>query len=138
MTKLLKATTGFIAFFMLIPGTVKFVDPFKTFFTTQIANSQMPFPTLSYWAGQLGEISMGLLLFALVFFWNRFPKELAIKAFYFGHMVVGFIMLVSLYVHAHPDVPAEVLPFEKKFPLLSIIMLCLIGINTYLINKNKN
>lgn len=138
MNKLLKATTGFIAFFMLIPGTVKFFDPFKAFFTTQIANSQMPFPTLSYWAGQLGEISMGLLLFSLVFFWNRFPKELAKKAFYFGHTIVAFIMLVSLYVHAHPDVPAEVLPFEEKFPFLSIIILCLIGLNIYLINKTNN
>lgn len=135
MNKLLKATTGFIAFFMLIPGTVKFFDPFKTFFTTQIANSQMPFPALSYWAGQLGEISMGLLLFSLVFFWNRFPKDLAVKAYNFGNMVVAFILLVSLYVHAHPDVPAEVLPFEEKFPFLSIIMLCLIGLNLFLMKR---
>ncbi len=41
---------------MVMAGTVKFFDPFATMFAKQIALSDLPFPTLSRWMGQLGEI----------------------------------------------------------------------------------
>ena len=135
MTKSMRAITAFIGLFMLMPGTVKFFDPFKTMFTVQIKNSELPFPVLSYWAGQLGEISVGLMLFALVFFWDKIQSTVAEKIFYLSHLLVAVIMAVSLYVHAHPNVPAEVLPFEEKFPFLSILLLILVGLNIYLYRK---
>ena len=52
----IKIITGFLCFFMLIPGLVKFTEPFKTFFSTQISKSELPFPLLTFWSGQLGEI----------------------------------------------------------------------------------
>jgi len=131
MTKVMRAITAFLSLFMLMPGTVKFIDPFKTFFTVQITESQLPFPTLSYWAGQLSEITVGLVLFTLVFFWNRIPRAIVNKAFYLSQLVVTVILLVSLYVHAHPNVPPHVLPMEQKFPFLSLLMLSLICLNVY-------
>lgn len=129
MTKIMRAIAAFLGLFMLMPGTVKFFDPFKTFFTVQITESQLPFPTLAYWTGQLGEIAVGAVLFALAFFWKKFPVSMALKAFYLSHLVVTVILLVSLYVHAHPNVPAHVLPMEQKFPFLTVLMLFLIGLN---------
>lgn len=135
MTRLIRAVMAFLGLFMLVPGVVKFFDPFKTFFTTQIAMSELSFPTLSYWMGQLGEISIGLLLFSLVFFWNKFTSAFLQRGFYFSHIIVTIIMLVSLYVHAHPAGPVEVLPMEEKFPFLSIVLLLGVVANMVLIRK---
>lgn len=137
MTKLMKGIAAFIGLFMLMPGVVKFFDPFKTMFTIQITESGLPFQ-LSYWAGQLGEISVGLLLFALVIFWEKIAPALAEKTFYISSMVVTVILIVSLYVHAHPDVPAHVLPMEEKFPFLSLLLLFLVGLNLFLYRKQPS
>lgn len=138
MAKSIRAITAFLGLFMLMPGTVKFFDPFKTMFTVQITESELPFPILSYWTGQLGEIFIGLLLFILVFFWGKIASSIAERAFYLGNLGVTVIMLVSLYVHSHPNVPAHVLPMEQKFPFLSLLLLFLVGLNIYLYKKIKN
>ena len=135
MTTMIRAIMAFLGLFMLMPGVVKFVEPFKTYFATQIANSELPFPAVAYWAGQLGEISVGLVLFSLVFCWNFLQPSLLRKAFYFSHSLVAIIMMVSLYVHAHPAVPKEVLPMEEKFPYLSILLLIGIAVNAVLVKK---
>lgn len=137
MTLSAKLITGFLGFFMLIPGLVKFTDPFKTYFTTQIAKSELPFPILSYWGGQIGEIVTGLILFSLVFYGSKFAPNLARRLFYFGHLMLTAILLVALYVHFHPAVPAEVLPFEEKAPYLTVIMLVLAAVNLFIWKKNR-
>lgn len=55
-TKVQKILTGLLGAFMVMAGTVKLFDPFATMFAKQIALSELPFPTLSRWMGQLGEI----------------------------------------------------------------------------------
>ncbi|ACD97401.1 conserved hypothetical protein; putative membrane protein (plasmid) [Trichlorobacter lovleyi SZ] len=117
---------------MLVPGTVKFFEPFKTFFTTQIDRSGLPFSTLTFWSGQLGEITVGLTLLAFLFLWEKITPSWAKKIFYGGNLAVTVIMLVALYVHLHPAVPAEVLPFEKKAPLLTVFTLLMVFLNVYL------
>lgn len=118
-----KISTFIVAFFLLIPGLVKFTNPFKHFFTVQIANSNLPLPELSFIMGQASEILTGALLFALLFFWKKFQPELAKKLFLLGNLMVYPIMAVAVYVHMHPDVPAEVLPFESKPPVLAVALI---------------
>lgn len=131
MTTLQKFSTSIITLFLLMPGLVKFTDKFKTMFTVQIAESGLPFPRLSFILGQTSEILTGLLLFSLLFFWKRFPDAIAYRLFQIGNLLVIPIMLIAVYVHLHPDVPVEVLPFESKPPYLAVTLLIGSGINLY-------
>jgi len=47
------------------------------------------------------------------------------------------IMLVAVYVHLHPDVPAEVLPFQSKPPVLTVIIMALAILNGWLRRKTR-
>jgi len=116
---------------------VQFIEPFKTFFTVQIANSGLPFPTLSFVGGQASEILTGALLFALLFFWKKFSPAIVNNLFISGNLLVFPIMTVAIFVHLHPDVPAEVLPFESKPPILAAALIILSGLNLYLHRKNQ-
>ena len=73
---------------MLVSGLVMFADPFKTRFTVQIAESGLPFPALSFWAGQLAEISVGLTPVSLLVFWRRLSPVTADRLFYLSHLMV--------------------------------------------------
>jgi len=135
----MKVNLSFLGFFMLIPGLVKFVDPFKTFFIEQIAYTELPFPFLTRVMGQSSEILTGLILFYLVFYSTKINKELFGKLFYFSHLMLVIILSVALYVHFHPAVPAEILPFEEKKPFLTVAMLIGVALNIFLIKqKNQN
>ena len=137
MTRSVRIISSFIGLFMLAPGVFKFFEPFKTMFTIQIVNSDLPLPVLTYWTGQLSEICVGLLLLSLLLFWHKIPFSVADKSFYLGNMIVIFIMMVAIYVHLHPDVPANVLPMEKKPPYLAVLILFLAGLNFYFYSTNK-
>lgn len=138
MTITSRAITIFLSFFMLVPGMVKFLEPFRTFYTKQILLSELPFPALSYWSGQIGEIITGLILLYLIFMSNKINYRWRDLLFFSAHLIVTSILLVSLYVHYHPAVPAEILPFESKPPYLSFLMLILIPVNIKLVQKNTN
>lgn len=130
-----KIATFIVAFFILIPGLVKFTSKFKNFFMKQIDYSGLPFPDLTFIMGQASEIITGALLFSLLFFWKKFQSSVAEKLFFWANISVLAIMSVALYVHAHPAVPADVLPFEMKFPLLTLILVLLSGLNIYVQKK---
>lgn len=55
---------------------------------------------------------------------------------YLTNLLIEVIMLVAVYVHLHPDVPAETLPFQSKSTVVTIIVLLLAGLNAYLYRKN--
>ncbi len=92
-----KIITAFLGLFLLMPGMVKFSEPFKTMLSLQIEKSGLPFPTLSYIGGHSAEIATGLLLFSLLFFWRKFPTAIANKLFYLGNLMVIPIMSVAIY-----------------------------------------
>lgn len=132
MTIYQKLITAFLGLFMLLGGLNKFRGPFITMFAEQIHLSGLPFPTLSKWAGELGEITAGVTLVILLLFWNKLPTVLAEKAFYFANVLIIFIMSVAVYVHLHPAVPAEILLFGYKPPLSTVITMFLARLNIYL------
>lgn len=124
--------TGVLGGFMLLGGSAKLFEPFTTMFAKQIALSQLPFPILSAFAGQAGEIVSGLVLLAFFAFERRFVGAFGDKLFYLTNLLIVVIMLVAIYVHLHPDVPAEILPFQSKPPVLTIIVMLLALLNLYL------
>lgn len=136
--KMEKFLTGLLGGFLLMAGTVKFFDPFTAMFASQIALSDLPFPLLAKWAGQLGEISAGVMLLMVLFAGKKLSSAVADNFFFAASLLATVIMVVAVYVHLLPGVPAEVLPLQSKPPVLTLIILFLIGLNAYLRNTNRH
>lgn len=130
-----RVLTGVLGAFMLLGGIAKFFDPFTTMFAQQIALSQLPFPTLSVLAGQAGEISSGLVLLVFFALGRKLAGGIRETIFYLTNLMIVVIMLVAVYVHLHPDVPAEVLPFQSKPPVVTIVVMLLAILNMVLRRK---
>ncbi|MFZ3439655.1 hypothetical protein L2D37_18140 [Vibrio harveyi] len=131
-TKVQKILTGLLGAFMVMAGTVKFFDPFTTMFAKQIALSELPFPTLSRWMGQLGEIFAGLLLLVVMIGNKVLAAPIKDKAMQLSALLTTAIMIVAVYVHLLPNVPAEVLPLQSKPPVMTLIILGLAWLNAFL------
>ncbi len=58
--------------------------------------------------------------------------SIADKLSYSGNLLIVVIMLVAVYAHLHPDVPAQVLPFQAKPPVVTIIVMLLVVLNIVL------
>lgn len=136
-TKVQKILTGLLGAFMVMAGTVKFFDPFTTMFAKQIALSELPFPTLSRWAGQLGEIFAGLLLLMVMIGNKALAAPIKDKAMQLSTLLTTAIMIVAVYVHLLPSVPAEVLPLQSKPPVVTLIILGLAWLNAFLYFRKK-
>lgn len=132
-----RVLTGLLGAFMVLGGTAKFFNPFTTMFAKQIETSQLPLPELSAFAGQAGEIASGLVLLAFFVFGSRFTGVWSDRIFYLTSLLITVIMCVAIYVHLHPNVPAEVLPFQSKPPVLTIVVMLLAWLNAYLHHKNQ-
>ncbi|GEM78004.1 hypothetical protein [Vibrio superstes] len=136
-TKVQKILTGLLGAFMVMAGTVKFFDPFTTMFAKQIALSELPFPTLSRWMGQLGEIFAGLLLLVVMMGYKALATSIKDKAMQLSTLLTTAIMIVAVYVHLLPSVPAEVLPLQSKPPVMTLIILGLAWLNAFLYFRKK-
>ncbi|MFP5384525.1 MAG: DoxX family membrane protein [Bacteriovoracia bacterium] len=112
---------------ILMFGLLKFVDPFKTWYSVQIQTSGLP--EISYFSGIIGEIVVGLLLI-FPFFLKNEKFKFQILSLASSALVV--MMVVATYVHLLPAVPAEVLPLKIKPPVIPIIFLFAAGYNLYL------
>ncbi|GAM71314.1 hypothetical protein JCM19236_6231 [Vibrio sp. JCM 19236] len=132
-----KILTGLLGAFMLMAGTVKFFAPFTTMFANQIALSELPFPTLSRWAGQLGEMGAGAILLLILIAGSRLSDQLKDLAMLATTSLTTVIMLVAVYVHLLPNVPAEVLPLQSKPPVLTLVILALAWLNAYFYKINR-
>lgn len=136
-TKVQKILTGLLGAFMVMAGTVKFFDPFTTMFAKQIALSELPFPTLSRWLGQLGEIFAGLLLLAVMIGNKALAAPIKDRAMQLSTLLTTAIMIVAVYVHLLSSVPAEVLPLQSKPPVMTLIILGLAWLNAFLYFRKK-
>ncbi|TDS13577.1 hypothetical protein DFQ03_2871 [Maribacter caenipelagi] len=132
MTKANKIITGILGLSMFTFGVLKFINPFKYWYSTQIIKSELPFPTLSYWSGQMGEILIGLSLFFVLFFDSKTSKKNFKRIFTLSNLSIVIIMVIAFYVHLHPNVPSEVLPLKISPPYIPGIFLFLAILNLYL------
>ncbi|MFG6511156.1 hypothetical protein ACGYKB_03845 [Sulfitobacter sp. 916] len=129
--------SGLLGAFLLLGGVAKFFLPFTDMFAQQIALSQLPFPALSAFTGQAGEITAGIILLGYFIGWQRLQGPISDLIFALTTLLVVIIMLVAVYVHLHPDVPAEVLPFQSKPPVLTVIIMALAILNGWLRRKTR-
>ncbi len=137
MTKSVKILTAVLGFFMLIPGLAKFTEPFKTFIYQHLLLTRFPFPDSMQYVVKFGEAAIGLALLFLAFRGNSLSDGGRRSLFNLSHLAVVVTMIVAIYTHMHPDVPAGILPMEFKPPYLPIFYLLLVGVNSYLF-KRKN
>ncbi|MCK8067695.1 hypothetical protein [Cobetia sp. 1CM21F] len=124
--------TGVLGAFLLMAGMVKFFEPFRTMFATQIELSGLPFPALARVAGQGGEISAGLLLLAVLLGTRKFTEAQVNTLFTSAVLLALAIMVVAIFVHLSPAVPAAVLPLQTKPPVLTVVIMLLLLLTAYL------
>ncbi|MCK8120435.1 hypothetical protein [Pseudoalteromonas sp. 2CM32C] len=123
--------------FMVLGGTAKFFQPFATMFASQVELSGLPLPKLAKFAGQMGEITAGIM-YLLVLTKDKLisanTAEILLKS---ATLLTLVIMTVAVYVHLSPNVPAEVLPFQSKPPVLTVIVM-FISLCTFIASKRKS
>ena len=132
MTKSVKFITGFLGLSMFMFGILKFVNPFKGWYRAQVMASELPFPEIVYWAGQLGEIAVGIGFFFLLFKNENLTRNTFNRIFYTGNILIAAMMLAAFYVHLHPNVPSDVLPLKISPPYIPGFFLLLSILNMYL------
>ncbi|WOK07953.1 hypothetical protein RT717_04830 [Imperialibacter roseus] len=114
-------------------GLLKFIDPFQTWYATQIETSGMP--SVAYPMGIVGEIVTGLLLLMpWLLSFSAASKKVSLLV---GHGSLGIMMIVACYVHLLPDVPADVLPLKIKPPFIPLVVLAYTLLNMIQIYRSK-
>lgn len=116
-------------------GTLKFVNPFKTWYQIQVLKSGLG--ETSYWLGIAGEISIGLLLLLTVYFQARLSEKQFLISIISASIAIIVMMTMASYVHLQPEVPADVLPLKIKPPVIPIAFLLLASFNIYLTMKRQ-
>lgn len=131
--KAVRIISTFLGFAMFMFGIVKFVNPFKGWYSAQVTNSGMN--EFLYWAGIAGEISVGILFIGSVLFRERLSKKVFSPAITSGCALVVMMMAVAIRVHLHPNVPASVLPLKIKPPFIPGFFLLLAIADIFLIRR---
>lgn len=137
MTKTNRIISGFLGISMFMFGVLKFVNPFKSWYSTQIMKSELPFPNLSFWSGQIGEIIVGIVLICILLSGSKLKQNILNKIFSIANGSIIMMMLVAFYVHLHPNVPSEVLPLKISPPIIPGVFMLLAIANIYLKVKNE-
>ncbi|WP_282053644.1 hypothetical protein [Maribacter luteus] len=86
---------------------------------------------------KFSEVGIGILMLYLAFKGNKLSTSLRNKLFNFGNLTIVIMMIVAVYTHLHPNVPAEVLPMEFKPPIMPIGYILLVVYNFYLFRSNN-
>lgn len=132
--KYTKITTWFLAISMLMFGTLKFVSPFKDWYIVQITNSGLG--RLAYVMGIMGEVSVGAILLFCLTYQKGISTKLYTLLTNLSFIIIIIMMLTGVYVHFHPNVPADVLPLKIKPPYIPIFFLLISLSNIKLTYKN--
>jgi uncharacterized membrane protein YphA (DoxX/SURF4 family) len=112
----------FLGLLMLTFGFLKFVNPtIDGWFHVQIQQSHLPHAAILM--GKLGEITTGVL-FVLPRL-RRWPSQWARRILLLACSSLFVEMLVAVYVHLQPEVPAEVLPLGIKPPIIPLFVVLL-------------
>ena len=136
MKKSVRIITGILGFIMVLPGLAKFTEPFKTFIYQHLKIIGFPFPEVMQYVVKFGELTVGFTLLYLASKGNTINQKLRKTLFNMANIAVVAMMIVAIYTHLHPDVPAEILPMEYKPPVMGISYIALVLLNFYLDRRN--
>ena len=131
--KAVRIISAFLGLSMFMFGIVKFVNPFKGWYSVQIMNSGLS--EWLYWPGIIGEISAGVLFLGIVLFRKKLSKKVFRLATILASAMVIMIMATAIRTHLHPNVPANVLPLKIKPPFIPGLFLLLAIADISLISR---
>ena len=131
--KAVRIISAFLGLSMFMFGIVKFVNPFKGWYSVQIMNSGLN--EWLYWPGIIGEISAGVLFLGIVLFRKKLSKKVFRLAIILASAMVIMIMATAIRTHLHPNVPANVLPLKIKPPFIPGLFLLLAIADISLISR---
>ena len=131
--KAVRIISAFLGILMFMFGIVKFVNPFKGWYSVQIMNSGLN--ESLYWPGIIGEISAGVLFLGIVLLRKKVSGKVSSLTILSASAIVIMIMVTAIRTHLHPNVPADVLPLKIKPPFIPGFFLLLAIADMVLISR---
>ena len=125
-SRLVKPLSLVLGVLMFMFGFLKFFQPFHGWFDIQIQQSHLPHEAIL--AGKLTEMLTGVL-FLLPWLWRSLTAKSKDQILLIACFILFTQMVVAIYVHLQPGVPASVLPLGIKPPVIPVIVL-LVGLLT--------
>ena len=107
---------------MFMFGFLKYFQPFHGWFDIQIQQSHLPHEAIL--AGKLTEMLTGIL-FLLPWVWRSVTAKSKDQILLIACFILFTQMVVAIYVHLQPGVPASVLPLGIKPPVIPGVVLLL-------------
>lgn len=122
MSRQLKVLSLLLGVLMVMFGFLKFFPPFNGWFDIQIQQSHLPHEAIL--AGKLGEMLTGCL-FLLPWLRKQLTAHSRNLVLLAASALLVVQMVVAIYVHLQPQVPASVLPLGIKPPVIPAVVLFL-------------
>ena len=107
---------------MFMFGFLKFFQPIRGWFDVQIQQSHLPHESIL--AGKVTEMFVGVL-FLLPWIWTSLSAKSKGQILLIACLILFTQMVVAIYVHLQPGVPASVLPLGIKPPVIPVTVLLL-------------
>jgi cytochrome c oxidase subunit IV len=114
---------------MFVFGTLKLVNPISGWFHTQLITSGIGDAMFPFGVGN--EILTGLILLVTLLIKDKLRARPYMALIILGSCMVVGTMIVAVYVHLQPNVPASVLPLGIKPPVIPISVLVLAVVNIF-------
>ena len=121
-SRLVKGLSLFLGIVMMMFGFLKFFQPISGWFDVQIQQSHLPHEAIL--AGKIGEMVTGVL-FLLPWVWRSLTAKSRGPILLIASLMLVTQMVVAIYVHLQPGVPASVLPLGIKPPVIPVTVLLL-------------
>ena len=125
-SRLIKPLSLLLGAWMFLFGFLKFFQPIRGWFDIQIQQSHLPHEAII--AGKVTELITGAL-FLLPWFWKTLSATNRDQLLLLACLILITQMVVAIYVHLQPGVPASVLPLGIKPPVIPVVAL-LLGVLT--------
>ena len=121
-SRLSKVLSFLLGVQMFMFGFLKFFQPFHGWFEIQIQQSHLPHEAIL--AGKLTEMLTGVL-FLLPWLRRSLTARCKDQILLIACSILFTQMVVAIYVHLQPGVPASVLPLGIKTPVIPCVVLLL-------------
>jgi hypothetical protein len=121
-SRLSKVLSLLLGIQMFMFGFLKFFQPIRGWFDVQIQQSHLPHEAII--AGKLTEMLTGIL-FLLPWLRRSLTSKSKDQILLIACFILFTQMIVAIYVHLQPGVPASVLPLGIKPPVIPVTVLLL-------------
>lgn len=129
--KTVKVTSIFLGSMSLSFGALKFVDPFKDWYSVQIESSGLP--DLAFSLGIIAELTTGIIFLLPFLFSVTDQKKFLILTLANSALII--VLTAATIVHLIPEVPASVLPLKIKSPIIPVMFLTIAVLNQMNVTK---